>query len=222
MINKLTRLSIFKVYQLFLFLFIDLTVGGILVYLYAVQIISSSIIFVVFSIIVFLMMGSILQELFQRMFDLKQKKFMNNPKCYSLDSLEIMDENLIKKNAKKDVFDFGNSYLYIKNKVAYKVVVVYDSVKYFSEEKPEVNKKTKPNKKLAECEKFIGFEIFNSMDNVIIEKTRHYTFQSDKFYYGGFYYNQSTHQLIQSNYEEPNNNHAFNYASMIELLGVIE
>ena len=160
-----------------------------------------------------------MQEMFSRYFEKKFKKKKYKPKYFYLESLKSIDEALKKCDAKITKFDFGTSYLYIRNKVAYKIVIINSPDIYFNN-KVEEQKNVKANKQLESCEKFIGFEIFDSQNEEVIDKTSLYTFQSEKFYYAGFYYLKDDNILVQTNFEQPNDNNHENYEFMINLLRI--
>ena len=67
--------------------------------------------------------------------------------------LEYIEDELVKLGYKKTKRVYGNSYLLIDNKHAYKVSIINSSEAYFSNTEED---KSKPNKELDKCETFLG------------------------------------------------------------------
>lgn len=124
-----------------------------------------------------------------------------------------IEEILKELNFKKRTTNYGLSYLLIKDKVAYKVVLIDDAKKYFTptEEKPQPK-----NKALDECESFIAFELFYDIDEEVNRKIVEFSIQGDKVYYTAFSKNDVG--FYCHNYLKPEGIHVNNYNKLIEML----
>lgn len=159
----------------------------------------------------FLAMSLSLNEITSRMVNKKFANKFSNPKEYLLeDNLDALKEFTSNK------VNFGYTYLYIHNKVAYKVVIVENNDLYFNNQE----KSSVTNKKIDQCTKFFGFEIFNEVDEAVIKKLELYSFQSDKIFYTAFY--KKDNMLVQPNYEQPRDIHIEDFNYILNKLRMVE
>ena len=114
--------------------------------------------------------------------------------------LEELENNLNKLKYQKRALPYGNSYLLIDNKTAYKCTIIKNFNLYFNPE--ETNEDSNGNKKLDECNKFISLEIFESIDEENLKKLPDFTIQGDKVYITALLY-QEPDVFKCLNYEEP-------------------
>ena len=126
--------------------------------------------------------------------------------------LENLEYNLVDLGYKQTKKNFGNSYLLIDNKHAYKISFIDSSVEYFSNTKEE---KSKPNKELDKCETFMGIEIFNQIDDINYRKLTEFTIQTKNIYYTAFAKTESGNYRCL-NYEEPNDTHRDCFLKILE------
>lgn len=127
-------------------------------------------------------------------------------------------EKLLKdKGFKERKTNYGLSYLLIKNKVAYKVVLVDDSVKYFE---PVEEKNVPKNKELDNCKSFIAFELFYNITDDLERKIVEFSIQGDKVYYTAF--TKTDDGFFCHNYLAPEGVHIDNYNELINILGFQE
>lgn len=112
----------------------------------------------------------------------------------------------------------GRSYIKIEGKVAYKVVIINDSSKYF--ENVEEPKDDKLKDKLDKCDKFMGLEIFINPDEVIEKRIIDFSIQGEKVYYTAIM--RVDDSYVCKNYIEPSNEHKENFDYLFKLLGLEE
>lgn len=183
--------------------------------LYLNDIVSSTAV-LISCVIFFIGVSLVTGELTNRLVTKKMNAKLYNPKAYSIDSIDNIKDKLMNVKASSTKYDYGNSFLFIKDNIAYKVVIINKHEVYFNNE----NKSNKTNNKLNECKLFYGFEIFLNSNDEIIKKIQLYSFQTEKVYYTGFYSN-SDNELIQANYEEPSDIHKSNYEYLLNLIGAV-
>ena len=128
-----------------------------------------------------------------------------------------IEKLLIDKGFKERKTNHGLSYLLIKNKVAYKVVLVDDSEKYFE---PVEEKNVPKNKELDNCKSFIAFELFYNITSDLERKIVEFSIQGDKVYYTAF--TKTDDGFYCHNYLEPLGVHIDNYNELINILGFQE
>jgi len=131
---------------------------------------------------------------------------------YKTDISDIESE-LKKQGYKKTKRNYGASYIFIKDKHAYKIAIVSDSISYFSN--TEENDNTPANKELDKCETFLGIEIFESIDEKNIEKLKEFTIQTKNIYYTAFVKMENGNYKCL-NYEAPNEIHLDCYKNILE------
>lgn len=193
-------------------LVLNFAITGLIFTLFILDIFRSTSFLIITSLLCFISMSVIVNELTRRMMDKKyQAKFVSMPYEASIQTLiQILKDN----KANEVTMPYATSYLLIKDKCAYKFLFVTDNEGYFGNK--EVQSNSKGNKKLEECTKFYGFEIFVNVDNIIIKKLQQYTFQSDKIFYTAFY--ELEDKLVQAHYEEPLIEHKDNFENILKLM----
>ena len=123
-----------------------------------------------------------------------------------------LEEILKKCGFKERKAPYGLSYLKIKNKIAYKVVLVKEEDKYFNQE--EDNQEVPVNKELEKCTKFIGFEIFINISEQNLYRLPDFSIQGKNVYYTA-YYASSENELSCLNYLKPNEDYNEAYNNLI-------
>ena len=133
-------------------------------------------------------------------------KFKPKPTNYPIQEYEFNKENIDNKlkklGYKQRNTDYGYSYLKVVGDVAYKIVLVRNNKKYFSQEEQEPQPTT--NKDLQKCKKFVGVELFFDYDDDTLRKLPDFCLQGQNVYYAGLYYDLNTNTLVCPNYIEPN------------------
>ena len=135
-------------------------------------------------------------------------------------NLVDIEEKLISIGYKKTKRNFGNSYLLIRDKKAYKISFIDNSENYFNYD--EKDDKSKPNKELDACKTFTGIEIFNQIDEKNVNKLVEFSIQTNNLYYTALVKLENGNYKCM-NYEKPNENHEesvnniFNDLEMIKI-----
>ena len=139
------------------------------------------------------------------------KEFKNTNKLS-----KVLDE----KGFEKRTRSYGDSYLLVNNKNAYKVVLVSDPLTYFNndEDNEEVKKE---NTELDACNVFIGVEIFLSTNSDLISKLPDFTLEGGRIYYTALEYKGNDNYLCH-NYVEPNKDHIEAFNNLFLMLGFID
>ena len=132
-----------------------------------------------------------------------------------------MHDSLSKLGAKRRKTSFGESYLLIKDKTAYKISFVDDYIAYFDTTEEENESNSKPNKELDSCNKFIGLEIFRDIDEKNLVKLPDFSLQGEKIYYTALLY-QDDDVFVCLNYLEPNEGFKDLISYLFELLKLEE
>ena len=118
--------------------------------------------------------------------------------------LSDLEEKLSSIGYKKTTKSFGNCYLLIKDKKAYKVSIINNSANYFNYD--EKDDKSKPNKELDSCKIFTGIEIFMEIDDANFNKLVEFTIQTNNLYYTALVKLENGNYKCL-NYEKPNDVH---------------
>ena len=127
-------------------------------------------------------------------------------------NLDNIEDELIKLGYKKSKRNYGASYLLIKDTHAYKIAIVNNSNKYFSNTEEDTSA---PNKELDKCETFMGIEIFNEIDEANFNKLKEFTIQTKNIYYTAFVKMENGNYKCL-NYEAPNDIHSECYNKILE------
>ena len=127
---------------------------------------------------------------------------------------------LVDNGFEKRSRSYGDSYLLIKNKNAYKVVLVSDPSSYFNndEDNEEVKKE---NTELDECNVFIGVEVFLSTNSDLVSKLPDFTLEGGRIYYTALEYKGNNNYLCH-NYVKPNKDHIEAFNNLLEMLGFVD
>lgn len=166
----------------------------------------------------FIFLTIVIQIASFKSFTYKMKMKDYNQKDYN-GNYEEFEQLLLQKGYKKRVVPYGFSFLKIKNKVAYKAVLVNDFVKYFNEESGETT--STPNKELEKCDRFVAVEIFKEIDEQNLIKLTDYTLQGKNVYYTALL-NQGENTLKCLNYIEPNEYFKEPLSNLYNDLNVVE
>lgn len=169
---------------------------------------------VVFIVIGFVLLTLLVQYASFRTFQHKRKiKYPVKSYLFNGDIEKLLKD----KGFKERKTNYGLSYLLIKNRVAYKVVLVDDSEKYFE---PVEEKNVPKNKELDNCKSFIAFELFYNITEDLERKIVEFSIQGEKVYYTAF--TKTDDGFYCHNYLEPEGIHIDNYNELINILGFQE
>lgn len=167
-------------------------------------------------IVVFILITILIQVASVKSFSGK-KLIKYKEKEYKTD-ISNLEDNLLNLKYKRTKRSFGNTYLLIKDKIAYKVSFIESSINYFTNSGED---DVKPNKELDSCKAFIGIEIFNEIDEENIDKLKEFTIQTKNVYYTSIVkLDNGNYKCL--NYDEPNDNHKEFYNNLFNDLGLIE
>jgi hypothetical protein len=166
---------------------------------------------IVLLVITFIYMTVAVQYASFKTFKYKPKKIIYPTIKYEGD-LENIEATLKKNGFKERIVPYGLSYLKIKNRVAYKVVLVKEEDKYFNQEDQE-QQNTPVNKELEKCTKFMGAEIFLNISEENLYRLPDFSIQGKNIYYTAYY--TSGNELICLNYLEPNEEYKEPYNNLI-------
>lgn len=173
---------------------------------------------IVLLVITFIYMTVAVQYAGAKSFKYKPKKIIYPTINYECE-LDKLEETLKKAGFKERKAPYGLSYLKIKNKVAYKVVLVKDEDKYFNQE--EDNQDAPVNKELEKCTKFMGFELFLNISEQYLYRLPDFSIQGKNVYYTAFY-NSKENELTCLNYVEANEDYKEAYNNLINDLNLKE
>lgn len=168
----------------------------------------------------FILMTFVVQYASFQSFKAKSKK-INYPRKEFSSNYTIMHDSLSKLGAKRRKTSFGESFLLIKDKTAYKISFVDDYIAYFDTTEEENESNSKPNKELDSCNKFIGLEIFRDIDEKNLVKLPDFSLQGEKIYYTALLY-QYDDVFVCLNYLEPNEGFKDLISYLFELLKLEE
>lgn len=161
-------------------------------------------------VVCFIALTFLVQYASFRTFQYKHKvKYPEKEYLFDGDLAKLLKE----KNFKARKTNYGESYLLIANKVAYKVVLVNDIEKYFE---PIEERNTPKNKELDKCESFIAFEIFYEMNDDLKRKIVEFSIQGEKVYYTAF--SKTDSGFYCYNYLKPEGIHEADYNELLNLL----
>jgi hypothetical protein len=128
----------------------------------------------------FLYMTVAIQYAGARSFKFKPKEINYPTKTYIASELDF-EPKLKKLGYKSRQADYGSIWTKVREKTAYKVVLVYDDIKYFNHDDTEVEK-GEPNKELANCNKFICYEVFDKVCEDYAHRLIDFSVQGKQFY----------------------------------------
>jgi hypothetical protein len=166
---------------------------------------------IVLLVITFIYMTIAVQYAGAKTFKYKPKKIIYPTISYECE-LNDIETTLKKCGFKERKVPYGLSYLKIKNKIAYKVVLVKEENKYFNQE--EETQEVPVNKELEKCEKFMGFEIFIDISQENLYRLPDFSIQGKNVYYTA-YYISNENELTCLNYVEANEDYKEAYNNLI-------
>ena len=169
---------------------------------------------VVFIGVDFILITFTIQAASYKTFKTKAEKRLYIEKIF-VNDLDLYD--VINKN---DFLDrnrtYGKSYLKIIDDNAYKVTIITDPLGYFNDTNEENDSKL--HKRLNQCKRFIGVEIFLNSNDKLLSKLKDFTIQGEKVYYTALLkIDDNLYKCF--NYEEPTENHKENFDYLFDLLG---
>lgn len=198
-------------------IFVFLILGILFIYLTTKVDENLSKVFLVITIIDFILLTFSIQSLGFKSF--KPKKINYPQKDYkSQFEYNQLDNVLIKNGFQRDERIYGNSYLYINDKTAIKVTLIDDFNSYFNNEN---NRDNGANKSLEKCNKFVGLEIFKEVDEVNLDKIPLFTIQGKNVYFTALLY-QDNKLFKCLNYELPQEDFIDAYNKVFEILKMDE
>lgn len=137
---------------------------------------------------------------------------------YEVMSVSTIESNLLKAGFEKTNRQFGEGFIKIEGRTAYKVLLVEKSEKYFGQEK---DNNQKPTKGIDKCNKLIGFEIFFENKDEIKKRIPDFSFKGEKILYEGFYLDNEINRLVEANKIETEP-HQEEYKRLKEIIGFKE
>lgn len=145
-----------------------------------------------------------LQAAIARSVKFKPKKRKYKTNVYKKDINEI-ENSLIENNYSKRDTNFGYVYMKVVGKTAYKVTFINQLDVYLKpvEEDKKDDKKQESFPGLNKCSKFVGFEIFLEVNDVVLERLPDYSFQGKNIFYEGFYFDKEANELKEVNVLDP-------------------
>ena len=167
-------------------------------------------------IIIFLLITILIQFATYKSFSKKRKIKYNTMEFES--NIEDFKDELLNIEYKRTSRKYGDSFLKIDNKIAYKVTIVNDSLKYFNNDEEDNHK---ANKELDRCNTFCAIEIFLSVTEDVLNKIPDFMIQTDKIYYFALVKTEEGYYRCL-NYEKPNDNHIESVNNLLNDLGLKE
>lgn len=160
--------------------------------------VSAKTVIIVFIVIDFLVMTFVLQAAISATFKYKPKPKKYPSKAFNNYDPDKLLDNLIKKGFKETRTKYGNIYLHIENKTAYKIIVITNVEAYLT---PDEHKNTsaKANNALKECTHFVGHEIFLDYNDKALASLPDFSFEGKNIFYEAFYLDKETYTLIEPN-----------------------
>lgn len=116
---------------------------------------------------------------------------------YEPRSFAELESALLKQGFNNSHMPFGEGFVKIEGKTAYKVLLVEKPDLYFDPEKKEVQQK--PTKGIEKCNRLVGFEIFYNTTESHLKRLPDFSFKGDKVLYDGFYFDYDANQIIEAN-----------------------
>lgn len=167
-------------------------------------------------IVIFVLMTFLVQYATFRSFNVRSKKKIKYP-TKEYEAKDNFEDNYQKLGYQKTIREYGNSYLKIKDKVAYKITFVKNIEKYYNHDE----EKTPANKELDKCKSFIGVEIFEESTEESLRQIVDYSFQVEKIYYTALALKEDGKYKCL-NYVEPLENHKEPYENIFNDLTMVE
>ena len=174
------RLNNIKLKYVWLSIFLAFIIALLLVWACAYADGALRIFVIVMLALTFLYMTVAIQYAGARSFKFKPKEINYPTKTYSAAALDF-EPNLKRLGYKSRQADYGSIWTKVRGKTAYKVVLVYDDIKYFNHDDTEAEK-GEPNKELANCNKFICYEVFNKVCEDYAHRLVDFSVQGKQFF----------------------------------------
>lgn len=174
------------------------------------------------TVVMFLMITLTVQSASFKTFSGKTKK-----KNYTKKEFETSTTDIIKRledmGFKKRERRYGYSFIKVEKPNAFKVNVVTDIEAYLNVDPKESPEQDDPEtaKKLDQCDRMIGFEMFDIVTEEYLSKIADFTIQAGNIYYTAFVKKENGNYLCL-NYEAANENHLRNYDRLLEMLDMKE
>ena len=210
------KLNNIKLRYIWLSIFLAFVIATLLVWACANADGALRIVIIVALVITFLYMTIAVQYAGARSFKIKPKLINYPTKTYNVAN-QNFEEKLTKQGYKVRRVDYGSIWTKVKNKVAYKVVLVDDDIKYFNHEDTEVEK-GEPNKDLESCTKFICYEVFNKVCEDYAHRLVDFSIQGNKFYITAVCQNDNG-KYVCPNYIVPNETFSVEQKNILKDLG---
>ena len=129
-----------------------------------------------------------------------------------------LKEALENAKFKKKDRHYGDSYIKIDGKVAYKVVLINDINAYYDHEDDQ---NYEADKRLDSCNLMIGLEIFNEVTEDAISRIPDYSFEIERVYYTALVA-KDDNKYVCLNYIKPSDNHKEYVDNLLTTLGLKE
>lgn len=201
----------FWLISLILFL---LAIGFVLLCIYSPN--ESNTVFIVLMTIDLILLTFSIQIAIQKSIKYKPKPIQYDEKVY--EKTIDLDDALKSNGFTLRNRHIGRSYIKIDGYDAFKVVIINDSSKYF--DNVEESKDENLAKRLDECKRFTGIEIFINPSEEIENRILDFSFQTEKVYYTALV--RKNNKYICENYIEPNDNNRENFIKLLNILGLNE
>ncbi len=203
-------------YILVLITLVLLVLSGVVMYFYTV---NQNPLLMTLTIILTILFVISMNATISRFAVFKPKPIKYPKAYYEGKSFLELDQTLTKQGFNRNSQAFGEGFIKIEGKTAYKVLLVDRPDIYFDPDKKEV--KQKPTKGIEKCTRLIGFEIFFKTNDEVLKRIPDFSFKGDKVLYDGFYFDEEKNQLVEANKIDvaPHNEQ---YKRMIEILGLKE
>lgn len=188
--------------KLVLWLIVAITLGIAIALICINLYVNQKTLIIVLLVIDFLVMTFTLQAAISATFRYKPKPKKYPSTSFTFNPEQFLD-NLIAQGFKENKVRYGNIYLKVEDKTAYKIIVITDIEAYLT---PENNNQTKssPNKALKDCTRFVGQEVFIQYNDKALANLPDFSFQGKNIYYEAFYYDDEAKLLIEPNAITPN------------------
>lgn len=170
---------------------------------------------IVLIVISFVALTLLIQVASFKSFKFKPKDMPTVIKEYSVNSdlIAVLRKDKYKERTKS----FGVSFLKISKPNAFKVTIINDIEKYYSNDDVD---NSSYEKELDKCDRMIGLEIFLNFREEDLIKFKDYSLQAKNIYYTCLYFDND--RFVCPNYIEPDLNHQRNFEELFNELGLKE
>lgn len=145
----------------------------------------------------------------------KEKKITYPRNYYNGISFLTLESKLKSAGFIKTQRVFGESFIKIEGKTAYKILLVENPDKYFD----NTEEKESKIKGLDKCNKFIGIEIFYKLNETVLTRIPDFSFKGEKILYSGYFYHEESDTLVEANAIDVSP-HEVEYNRFKEILGL--